>query len=148
MKLKRSLLFGRMMFIGTVFSLTSCDKEAIINTSDLPNEISTYIAIHFPDNGIMMSVKEREGLLKGYDIWLTGDIRLIFNEKGMIRDIDGNSQLPQSVIPEKLLEYTALTYPLNVITDWELEGRKQQIELDNGLGLVFKMNGEFVRIDA
>ncbi|NLW30122.1 MAG: hypothetical protein GXY77_01545 [Fibrobacter sp.] len=72
---------------------------------------------------------------------------LEFNRKNEIIDIDGVSQLPNSVIPEKILQYVTTNYPTNFITDWELDGKNQQIELDNGLDLEFNMNGDFLRID-
>jgi len=75
-------------------------------------------------------------------------VSLEFNRKKEIIDIDGVSQLPNSVVSEKLLQYVATNYPNNVIIDWELDDKKPKIELDNGLDLEFKMKGEFLRIDC
>ena len=55
--------------------------------------------------------------------------------------------MPNSVIPEKILQYVTTNYPTNFITDWELDDKNQQVQLDNGLDLEFKMNGDFLRID-
>ena len=79
---------------------------------------------------------------------LSDQISLEFNRKNQIIDIDGKTALPNSVIPEKIRQYVTANYPTNVITDWELDDRNQQIQLDNGLDLEFTMNGDFIRIDS
>lgn len=78
---------------------------------------------------------------------LSENINLEFNRKNEIIEIDGLTELPSSVIPEKLRQYVINNYPSNLITDWELDDKNQQIELDNGLDLEFNMNGDFLRID-
>jgi hypothetical protein len=64
-----------------------------------------------------------------------------------IIDIDANTKLPDSVIPDKILQFVALKYAANFVTDWQLDGNNQQVELDNGLDLEFNIKGEFLRID-
>ena len=129
------------------FTLTSYDKKEVIPSTDLPSEITSYISTHFPNNSIVQVIKDRDGLTKTYDILLSESISLEFNRKKEIIDIDGVAQLPNSVIPEKILQYVTTNYPTNFITDWELDDKNQQVQLDNGLDLEFKMNGDFLRID-
>ena len=135
------------MATALAFTLTSCDKEKVIPSTDLPSEITSYISTHFPNNSIVQAIKDRDGLTKTYDILLSESISLEFNRKKEIIDIDGVTQLPNSVIPEKILQYVTTNYPTNFITDWELDDKNQQVQLDNGLDLEFKMNGDFLRID-
>jgi len=56
--------------------------------------------------------------------------------------------LPNSVIPEKILQYVTVNYPTNFITDWKLDGKNQEVQLDNGLNLEFNIKGDFLRIDS
>ncbi len=135
------------MATALAFTLTSCDREEVIPSTDLPSEITSYISTHFPNNSIVQVIKDRDGLTKTYDILLSESISLEFNRKKEIIDIDGVAQLPNSVIPEKILQYVTTNYPTNFITDWELDDKNQQVQLDNGLDLEFKMNGDFLRID-
>ena len=117
-------------------------------SSELPSEITSWITTHFPTNTITQVIKDKDGFTKTYDIILSESASLEFNRKKEIIDIDGITQLPNSVIPEKLLQYVATNYPTNVITGWEIDDKNQQIELDNWLDLEFKMNGDFLRIDG
>ena len=148
---KKFLIKASLMATVVVFSLTGCDKEEIIPSLDLPSEITNYISIHFPNNTIVQAINDRDVLTKTYDILLSESISLEFNRKKEIVDIDGVdgiTQLPNSVIPEKILQYVTTNYPTNFITDWELDDKNQQVQLDNGLDLEFNMKGDFLRIDV
>lgn len=79
---------------------------------------------------------------------LQDNFSLEFDSKNRVTDISGKSQLPNSVIPKSILEYVKSNYPNNIILDWELDDKNQQIELDNGLDLEFNMQGAFLRIDG
>lgn len=136
-----------LMATVLAFTLTSCDKEEIIPSTDLPSEVTSYISTHFPNNTIVQVIKDIDGLTKTYDILLSESISLEFNRKKEIIDIDGIAQLPNSVIPDKILQYVTTNYPTNFITDWELDDKNQQVQLDNGLDLEFNMKGDFLRID-
>lgn len=131
----------------TLFLTISCEKEIITPSDDLPFEISTYLTIHFPKNTIVQVIKDLDGLTKTYDILLSENISLEFNRKKEVIAIDGVTQLPNSVIPEKILQYVNINYPTQFITDWELDFDNQQIELNNGLDLEFNKKGDFLRID-
>lgn len=82
-----------------------------------------------------------------YDILLDGNIKLEFNKKNQIIDIESREKLPDSVIPAKILDYVSANYSGNFITGWEIDGRNQQVKLNNGLELEFNMDGDFLRID-
>lgn len=127
--------------------LISCEKEEIIPLTDIPSEISTFISTHFPDNPIIQVIKDTDGLELTYDIALDGGFFHKFNRKKEVIDIEGMSKLPDSVIPNKLLEYLTTNYSDNFIISWELDDRNQQVKLDNGLELEFTMDGVFLRID-
>ncbi|WP_107039796.1 PepSY-like domain-containing protein [Brumimicrobium mesophilum] len=128
--------------------LTSCNKEEIIGSGDLPSEISEYVTTHFPNNVIIQSIEDKDGFTKTYDVILEGSISLEFNRKKEIIEIDGVSELPKSVIPTKISAYVEVNYPTNFITDWELDDKNQQIELDNEMDLEFNMDGDFLKIDS
>jgi hypothetical protein len=135
-----------LSLIGMTF-LTNCEKEEIISSLDLPVEINSYISTHFPNKSILQVIKDKDGLIKSYDILLNENVSLEFNRKNEIIDIDANTKLPDSVIPDKILQFVALKYAANFVTDWQLDGNNQQVELDNGLDLEFNIKGEFLRID-
>ncbi len=143
----RHKLFMPFVALGATF-LASCEKESLINQSDVPQEIKDYVSTHFSQNKILQTLKDNEGLILTYDVLLDSAISLEFNRSKEIISIDGNSKLPDSVIPEKIREYVNTNYPAYFITDWEKESRKvQQIELSNGLDLEFDNDGKYLKMD-
>ncbi|MEX2566827.1 MAG: PepSY-like domain-containing protein [Cyclobacteriaceae bacterium] len=130
-----------------IMILGSCMDQEILPESDLPSEILTYVDTHFPENDILQIERERHGIIKRYKVILEENINLEFNGKMEVIEIEGGTKLPDSVIPAEILTYVGTNYPENDIIAWELEGRDQQVELDNGLELKFNMDGEFLRID-
>lgn len=137
-----------LVLSALTLSLASCDKESIIPATELPNDIQNYLSTHFPNKNVVQVLEDLDGFTKTYDILLEGNISLEFNRKKEVISIDSNTALPSSVIPERIRQYVATNYPNNVITDWELDDRNQQVELDNGLDLEFNRDGEFLRIDS
>lgn len=147
--MKKYFLVTSLAISAPLF-LASCedDDEVVVSTTDLPTEITNYVSTHFPDNDILQVTKEKEGDRDAYELTLEGNIDLDFNGNNEITDIDGISELPDSVIPTEISQYVDENYPDNAITDWELEDGHQQVELDNRVELEFDPNGGFLRIDS
>lgn len=129
------------------YSFPILAQDQVISDSELPKEIKSYLVTHFPKNAIIQASVDKDAFSKSYDVTLEKNIKVEFDSKNKVKEIDGISTLPESVIPSKILNYVKNTYPSNTITDWESDTRNQQVKLDNGLELEFSMNGDFLRID-
>lgn len=139
-----------IQFTITVFAillLSGCDQDKVLSASDFPDEISSYVTQHFPNHDITQVIKDKDGLNRSYEVILSENVYLEFDRSRDITEIEGESRLPDSVIPEKIRTYVASNYPEQVITKWELDDRRQKIELDNELELEFTRNGDFKRLD-
>lgn len=141
--------FKILTFVAILFAicLSSCADDKIISESELPQEIQTYIETHFPNNPIIQITFDKDLFLKSYEVVLEENYNLYFSSKSKITNIEGNSKLPDSVIPKQILEYVQVNHTSNFVTAWELESKKQEVELDNGITLEFSLDGAFLRID-
>lgn len=140
--MKKLLLLAIVPFV-----LTACDKESVLPLADVPTQITNYVNTHFPNNPIIQVIKDLDGVELTYDVTLEGNFFLEFNRKKEVIEIKGLTKLPDSVIPEKILDYVVTQYPENHIIKWELDDRSQEVTLDNELELVFNLKGDFLRID-
>lgn len=149
--MKTSMKITVIALFACVTIFTSCsdddDKDVVLTEAQIPSEIKAYVQTHWPTDSIVKAEKETDAGIVTYDIHLSGNVELEFNNVFEIIEIDGTTQLPNSVIPQAILDYVVANYPNNFITDWELEGNHQQVELNNGLELEFQMNGDFIRVD-
>jgi len=123
------------------------NNDTILSENEIPSQILSYVSEHFPDNSIIKTIKDNDDNTTSYDVYLEGNFELEFNSNYEITDIDGTTKLPDSVIPQDILDYVGQNYADQYITDWELELTYQQIELNNGIELEFAMDGTFMRID-
>lgn len=123
------------------------DNEIVLTASEIPTQISTFISTHFPNSSIIRAIKETDDNVVSYEVYLSEGFELTFNSSFEIIEIEGDTQLPNSVIPTAILDYVAQNYPSNFITDWELKTNYQEIELNNGLELEFTLDGVFIRVD-
>lgn len=126
----------------------SCDKETILPETKVPAEITNYVDTHYPANPIIQVTKDNDGFKLTYDIVLQDFTKLEFNRKKEIIEIQSPNKLPDSVIPTKILEYVFKNYASNWIISWDLDDKRQKVELNNGLEIEFSTNGDFLRIDA
>lgn len=132
-----------------VFSLffVSCTKDEALTEQEVDSKITEFVEKHFPGHTIIQAIKDRDFLHKSYDVWLTDNVKLEFNRKHEIIDIDAETKLPDTVIPAKILEYVSSRFPQLHITDWSKYDNRQEVELNNELTLIFNNSGEFMRID-
>lgn len=141
----RLLTVTTWLFVLPVL-FASCEKTTVLDS--VPAEIRSYVTAHFPANTILQTVKNVDGTEITYDVILSESIFLEFNRKKEITEIDATTALPDDVIPDNILNYVNINYPDNFIIGWELKDKKnQQIDLNNGLELLFDKSGNFIRLD-
>jgi hypothetical protein len=142
--MKRSILILSALVL---FLATACSKDAVVPEETLPASIKEYITTHFPTHAILEVMKEREGLSTSYEVTLEGSFKLEFDRRNQIKDIEGITKLPDSVVPAKISEYVTSNYPDQFIVKWEKDDNHQEIQLDNKMELVFTLSDDFLRID-
>lgn len=141
--MKYGLVFVLISMVSALcFGQTdSAAKKPSTGTDKLPVEISTYIKTSFPNHKVLRFSQDDD---KEYEVYLDKDIVLDFNNRNQIKSIDGKSKLPDTAIPPKILAYVKASYSSNSITDWETDGKIQEITLDNGVELSFTNDGEYI----
>ncbi len=155
MKTRKIVLLAALFMMP--LSLIGCDREVALTGNDVPNEIKAYVEKHFSDCDILQIMKDYDGAELTYDVILkskqtSGLITLEFNRKKQIIGIDSETTcLPESVIPAPIRAYVSANYPNTCINDWSFDrdglNKHQEVELANGINIVFDKNGNFVRYD-
>ena len=146
------------MALSILLSATSCDSNDNVATTDktaiepttLPSTAKTFTETYFPDAVYKSATKLKTPSVNGtvYDVSLANGFEIDFDANGNWTEIDGGTQaIPTSLIPEKINTYIAANYPNLFIVQIKNEKTKYDVELSNGLDLVFTSGGDFVRID-
>lgn len=134
-------------YAASLFILTGCcDFEEVIPTEKTPVEIRNFVDTHFPELEIRRCEKDCEGFSPHYQVDLRGDIHLEFNHKFRILELDAETRLPDSVIPEKIRMYVEERFSGSSISDWKRNDcGHQEVKLTNGTALEFSDSDEFLK---
>ena len=141
----KKYLIAIVVLFSTI--ITSSAKDKIIPINELPQNIVEYVAEHFPIQKIIQAKKDIETNDFSFELVLDNATKLEFTKSGQILEIKSKSKLPDSVVPNEILNYVKQNFSTQFIIEWELKRRKQEIELNNGLELEFDLNGNFIKID-
>ncbi|QRQ99690.1 PepSY-like domain-containing protein [Dyadobacter sandarakinus] len=135
-----------MLLLGI---MTACDNEKVVDEATLPARAKEYVEAHFPNAAISQVVRDRDDLSVSWDVTLNNQFELEFDKAGDCYSVEAHQSepLPDSVIPLKILEYTAENYPKAFITSWEKDKTDQEIKLSDQTELVFNLSGTFLRMD-
>ena len=149
--MKKLLLAITLLF--SIATLTmSCDKESVIDENGLPTTATQFLNQNFKGIKVLSVVEEKEGLSgKEYDVLLDNGIKVKFDKNGDWLDIEAqndSASIPDTLVPTSILSYVKEKYPNAGINSLEKERHGYDVELTNGLDLVFDTNGNFVRIDS
>lgn len=147
----KKLLLALTVLLSFATLTMSCDKESVITEDQLPQSANQFLNENFKGVKILSVVEEKEGLSgKEFDVLLDNGIEIKFDKNGQWLDIDAKADtatLPDNLIPAAIRDYVKQNYANVGINSIEKEKHGYDVELTNGLDLVFDKDGKFVRID-
>lgn len=122
-------------------------QEREITQTETPTEIRSFINTHFPNAKITKVTEEKTSLGKEYDVLLDNKIELEFDHNNELIDIESKSkvEIPKSIIPKSVWDYSKANYLKQQIIGWEKENNVQRVDLSNGLVIEFNHNGTFIK---
>lgn len=123
------------------------DDDIIINQSELPVKASSFITTYYPSSPILKATKEVGQGISEYEVKLSNMTKLHFDNFGVCNGVDGNTEIPNGVLNEKITSYVSVNYRSAFILYWDLDNRDQSVELSNDVDLVFDLNGNFLYKD-
>ena len=138
-----------LVLIAMMIAMVSCEfNDRDVNVGEMPMATNTFINDYFPGCDIVAVDKDYDGGILTYDVVLNCGIRLEFDRKGEWLEVDCEpNQVPDGIIPAKILDYVLGKYPDNYIVKIERNWYSYHVELDNDLELVFDKDANFKRID-
>lgn len=134
-----------------VITLVSCDKEEVVTVDQIPTTANAFLNEHFSGIQVLSAVKEKDALSgTDYEVLLNNGIEVKFDKNGNWDEVearDDRAGIPTSFILPSVVAYVTAHYPTALINSIDKEKNGFNIELTNGLDLVFDLEGNFLRID-
>jgi len=145
--MKRLNIFFTVLAL-TLFSIYAKAQDKVIEFINLPKLAQDFVKTYYSENQVSYVKVDKDFLAKSYEVKLNNGTKLEFNSKGYWTEVDAKkSPVPNKIVDPKIRAYVKKSFPNNEIVQISKEGRYIEIELTNGLDLVFNSKGEFVRID-
>lgn len=147
----KKLLFNLALLFSVMFVTASCEKEELIDASNLPTVANTFLNDHFKDVKILSVTREKEALSgTEYQVLLNNGVEVKFDKNGNWTEVDArdnSTAISTSFILVPIVDYVKDNYDDAGINSIDKEKYGFDVELTNGLDLVFDTDGKFVRID-
>lgn len=134
-----------------VMSFASCDNKTIVARTELPEIANTFINEHFNTAQVLSVVKEKHVLAGNeYEVLLSTGVQIKFDKNGNWDEVEAKGNIdgiPSTFIAPSIMTYITDNYPAVLIKSIDKERNNFEVELINGLDLVFDQEGKFLRID-
>ena len=138
-----------LILVALMATLNACaDSERLVAFEQMPAPAQAKVTEFFQRTDVSYVTEEREIFGSEYKVRLNNGWELEFDSNGdMIKADAQKAALPAGLVPEGIQKYVSTTFPSAVITEWKKDGRTIDVELNNGLDLVFDLSYNFLRID-
>ena len=124
---------------------TAAQMEA---ASEIPTPINTWVGKNYPSNKVVRNNMNKSEMSSAHMIYLDNGVTLQFNDKNEITGIDGKSDIPTTLVPEKIRSYVNTADKSRTIYSWQwVDQNTQQITLDNGQKMQFNKAGEYIVVE-
>jgi hypothetical protein len=133
------------------FGLMSCESEnrVAVEFGQLPSQAQSFIKTHFPNKTISIIFHDKDMFDKDYEVVFEDTSNVDFNSKGEWTEIEIKTEpgVPVAAIPSAIANYVNAKHPTTFIIKINKDRRDYEVELRNGIDLVFDKNGNFLRYD-
>lgn len=135
-----------LVMVTSIFA--SCDdNDKFISYEALPVGAKQFIVNNFGADNIISVEYDKD--LKGaeYEVKFSNGAEINFDKNGNWDEITVPGGISRDLIPEKVYNYVQTHHVNALIISMDKDRREFDVELNNGLDLVFSNNYDFIRYD-
>lgn len=129
-------------------SLTAQAQDKIVTFDQLPKAAQNFVSTYYDINQVSYAALDKEFLSTSYKVKLNTGVEIEFDDKGDWTEVDADHKaVPSQIVPAKILASVKKSFPNIEIVQISKSSRKIEVELANGIDLIFNKKGEFIRVD-
>lgn len=141
----KKIMFSLIMLFAFC-NVLNADNERVITIEDLPKNSQAFVNTYFGDATIQYVKVKISANLVQYTVNFTEGREVQFNKSGKWIEITcKKTPIPDGIVPAKITAFVEKNYPDNHIEKIEHNERIYEVDLDNGMEIVF--NKSFRPID-
>lgn len=116
--------------------------------SKLPQSAKSFVTSHFGGVKVISTMVDDDFIRPDYTVYFDGGAKVEFKNSGAWKEVSGgNSEIPSSIVPAKILQYVKSNLGDHKIVKIEVDRNDYEIRLANGVEASFSLNGDFMGID-
>ncbi len=143
---KTFILLFTLLISG--LSLRAEDIHRIIAFEELPAKAQEFITAYFSAQTIRFVRMEIDVTKTEYTVRFENGMEIEFNGNGDWEEVESHAEcLPFGFLPESILNYLSQRHPNACLHEIARGRHKFEVELADGLEIIFNKNGEFLRYD-
>lgn len=115
----------------------------------LPAAAQTTIKANFKSEVSYIKVEKSLGRVTEYEVVLTDGSEITFDSKGNWKEVEVSikSSVPQKIVPQAITDYVKQEQKKAKIVGIERKRYGYDVELSNGVEMIFNAEGKFIRYD-
>lgn len=129
----------------------SCESSNTkpIEFSSLPSKAQAFVKQHFADKTVSMVFCDDELFDTDYEVRFSDGSSVEFDDKGEWTSVEVKTSegVPAAIIPQSIRTFVADKHPACYVVDIDKGKREYDVELNNGIDIVFDKNGNFKRYE-
>lgn len=144
----KKILLAAGLIAAVAFSGMARDNYSR-NADVLPTVAQELLKKNFKADVSFVKEEKSMGRISEYEVVLTDGTEVTFDAKGNWRDVEASAKrgVPESMVPAAIAGYVKQNHKNTVIVSIDKERNHYDVELSNGIDIVFDANGTFVRYD-
>lgn len=136
------------LIVATIimFTFVQCDDDDDeTKPATLPESAVTFLETNYPNATYEVTTSAGPGGSQELKAVLDNGANVSFTKSGEVVYVGGQiATVPASVISDKITTYVRTNYPTASIVEWEKDDDEEEVELSNGIELVFDLDGNFL----
>ncbi|MBR2958707.1 MAG: PepSY-like domain-containing protein [Bacteroidales bacterium] len=147
--MKRSIILTMAIFAAVSLSACNHEDKKVIQFGELPQEAQTFVDTHFADKQVSIVYHDTELADKDYEVIFTDGANIDFSKKGEwteVEDRDTNG-VPTAIMLQGIVDYVSTNFAGQYVVQLGKERSNYEVELNNGVEMVFDKEGQFLRYD-
>ncbi len=147
--MKGSIILTMAIFAAVSLSACNHEDKKVIQFGELPQAAQTFVDTHFADKQVSIVYHDTELADKDYEVIFTDGANIDFSKKGEwteVEDRDTNG-VPTAIMLQGIVDYVSSNFAGQYVVQLGKERSNYEVELNNGVEMVFDKEGQFLRYD-
>lgn len=147
--MKGSIILTMAIFAAVSLSACNHEDKKVIQFGELPQAAQTFVDTHFADKQVSIVYHDTELTDKDYEVIFTDGANIDFSKKGEwteVEDRDTNG-VPTAIMLQGIVDYVSTNFAGQYVVQLGKERSNYEVELNNGVEMVFDKEGQFLRYD-